>query len=166
MNFRLFYCQKVKEKNTEQKGLQLSSMKGGKKMQRSLSPEVPKLVQFPRRVTWIHPSFTESIITASEHAVLPVEGDVLTLQCNLTSVHGVHQESFWMKNGEEIPETRTSNRNTEHRSVHVRAWARRLTDASSPLQTRQTQRRQRWSLRVRVHLPGCSSRQRLHRSPM
>lgn len=52
--------------------------------------------------------------------MLPVEGDVLVLQCNLTSAHGVHQESFWMKNGEEIPETRTSNRNAEYRSVRVR----------------------------------------------
>uniref|UniRef100_H3C9K5 Neuroplastin a n=1 Tax=Tetraodon nigroviridis TaxID=99883 RepID=H3C9K5_TETNG len=60
-------------------------------------------------------SSAESIITASDHAVLPVEGDPLTLQCNLTSVHGVPQESFWMKNGEEIPETRSSNRNAEYR---------------------------------------------------
>lgn len=39
------------------------------------------------------------------------------LQCNLTSMHGVHQESFWMKNGEEMAETRTSNINIEYRSV-------------------------------------------------
>lgn len=68
-------------------------------------------------------SSTESVISASEHAVLPVEGDVLMLQCNLTSMHGVHQESFWMKNGEEIPETRTSNLNIEYRSVRVRLRA-------------------------------------------
>uniref|UniRef100_A0A674MT38 Neuroplastin n=1 Tax=Takifugu rubripes TaxID=31033 RepID=A0A674MT38_TAKRU len=65
--------------------------------------------------TWIRAQAT--ITVASEHAVLPVEGDALMLQCNLTSMHGVHQESFWMKNGEEIPETRTSNINIEYRSV-------------------------------------------------
>lgn len=51
--------------------------------------------------------------------MLPVEGDVLLLHCNLTSMHGVHQESFWMKNGEEIAETRTSSRFTEYRSACV-----------------------------------------------
>ncbi|XP_029010090.1 neuroplastin a isoform X1 [Betta splendens] len=57
----------------------------------------------------------EPSIFASESAVLPVEGDVLMLQCNLTSNQNAFQESFWMKNGEEIPETRSSNRNTERR---------------------------------------------------
>ncbi|XP_074532993.1 neuroplastin-like isoform X4 [Halichoeres trimaculatus] len=60
-------------------------------------------------------SQNEPSITASEHTTLPVEGDSFTLQCNLTSAHSLHQESFWMKNGEEIPETRSVNRNTEYK---------------------------------------------------
>ncbi|XP_051239010.1 neuroplastin-like isoform X2 [Dicentrarchus labrax] len=70
--------------------------------------------------TWIRAQATIMVlqkpsITASDHTTLPVEGDSFTLQCNLTSAHSVHQESFWMKNGEEIPETRSTNRNTEYR---------------------------------------------------
>ncbi|XP_034542423.1 neuroplastin-like isoform X3 [Notolabrus celidotus] len=60
-------------------------------------------------------SQNEPSITASEHTQLPVEGDMFTLQCNLTSAHSLHQESYWMKNGEEIPETRGLNRNTEYK---------------------------------------------------
>ncbi|XP_028263528.1 neuroplastin-like isoform X2 [Parambassis ranga] len=60
-------------------------------------------------------SQNEPSIAASEHITLPVEGDSLTLQCNLTTAHSGHQESFWMKNGEEIAETRSPNKNTEYR---------------------------------------------------
>ncbi|XP_032379489.1 neuroplastin isoform X2 [Etheostoma spectabile] len=69
--------------------------------------------------TWIRAQATIMVlqkpsIGASESITLPVEGDAYTLQCNLTSSHSVHQESYWMKNGEEIPETRSPNRNTEY----------------------------------------------------
>ncbi|XP_018521929.1 neuroplastin isoform X1 [Lates calcarifer] len=60
-------------------------------------------------------SQNEPSIAASEHATLPVEGDVLTLQCNLTTHHDIHKESYWMKNGELIPDTRNENKNTEYR---------------------------------------------------
>uniref|UniRef100_A0A3B4ZVN5 Neuroplastin a n=1 Tax=Stegastes partitus TaxID=144197 RepID=A0A3B4ZVN5_9TELE len=60
-------------------------------------------------------SVTEPSITASEHATLPVEGDSLMLQCNLTSAHSAHVDSYWMKNGEEISETRSTNKNTEYK---------------------------------------------------
>ncbi|XP_072242170.1 neuroplastin a isoform X3 [Leuresthes tenuis] len=70
--------------------------------------------------TWIRAQASVTVlqkpsISASEHITL--NGDVggLTLQCNLTSAHSAHQESYWMKNGEEIAETRTSNKNTEYR---------------------------------------------------
>uniref|UniRef100_A0A3Q3WH39 Ig-like domain-containing protein n=1 Tax=Mola mola TaxID=94237 RepID=A0A3Q3WH39_MOLML len=70
--------------------------------------------------TWIRAQATIRVlqkpsISTSEQSILPVEGDALTLQCNLTTAHGAHQESYWMKNGEEIPETRTPNSNTEYR---------------------------------------------------
>lgn len=67
-------------------------------------------------------SAAEPSITASEHTTLPAENDALTLQCNLTSAHSAHQESFWMKNGEEIPDTRSNNRNTEYRWEPLRSW--------------------------------------------
>ncbi|XP_075994825.1 neuroplastin-like [Genypterus blacodes] len=62
-------------------------------------------------------SQNEPSIAASEHTTLPTDGHLppFTLQCNLTSAHSVHQESYWMKNGEEIPDTRTPNRNTEYK---------------------------------------------------
>uniref|UniRef100_A0A3Q2Z634 Neuroplastin a n=1 Tax=Hippocampus comes TaxID=109280 RepID=A0A3Q2Z634_HIPCM len=62
-------------------------------------------------------SQNEPSIAASEHTSLPVEGHSppLTLQCNLSSSDYAVLESYWMKNGEEIPETRTANRNIEYR---------------------------------------------------
>ncbi|XP_038562442.1 neuroplastin-like isoform X2 [Micropterus salmoides] len=60
-------------------------------------------------------SQNEPSIIASDHITLPVEGDTFTLQCNLTNAHSVHMESYWMKNGEEIPGTHTQNKNTEYR---------------------------------------------------
>lgn len=58
----------------------------------------------------------EPSISPSEHITLPVDDD-LTLQCNLTSAHSAHDESFWMKNGEEIPETRSKRKNTDYKCV-------------------------------------------------
>uniref|UniRef100_A0A8D3D4D7 Neuroplastin a n=1 Tax=Scophthalmus maximus TaxID=52904 RepID=A0A8D3D4D7_SCOMX len=60
-------------------------------------------------------SQNEPSIATSEHITLPVEGDAFTLQCNLTTTHSPHQESYWTKNGEEIEETRSLNKNTEYR---------------------------------------------------
>ncbi|KAM8862080.1 neuroplastin-like isoform 1-T2 [Synchiropus picturatus] len=76
---------------------------------------------------WIRAQATITVlqkpsILASEHVMLPVEGHspAFTLQCNLTS-HSFHQESFWMKNGEEIANTRSTNKNTEYSLPKPRA---------------------------------------------
>ncbi|XP_038854498.1 neuroplastin-like [Salvelinus namaycush] len=55
-------------------------------------------------------------INSSDHIMLPTDRHSLpiTLQCNLTSAHSAHIESFWMKNGEEIQETRGERANTEY----------------------------------------------------
>uniref|UniRef100_A0A8C7J4S9 Neuroplastin n=1 Tax=Oncorhynchus kisutch TaxID=8019 RepID=A0A8C7J4S9_ONCKI len=55
-------------------------------------------------------------INSSDHIMLPTDHHSLpiTLQCNLTSAHSAHKESFWMKNGEEIQETRGERANTEY----------------------------------------------------
>ncbi|XP_058501572.1 neuroplastin a isoform X1 [Solea solea] len=66
-------------------------------------------------------SQNEPSIATSEQITLPVEGNVLMLQCNLTAANGVHEESYWMKNGEEIQETRSPNKNTEYRLNKPRA---------------------------------------------
>lgn len=60
---------------------------------------------------------TEPSIASSEHIMLTTEGESLTLQCNLTSSQGSHRETYWMKNGLEIAETRSENKNTEYRFV-------------------------------------------------
>ncbi|KAF7663765.1 hypothetical protein LDENG_00202110 [Lucifuga dentata] len=67
-------------------------------------------------------SQNEPSIAASEPTTIPmdVHGPPFTLQCNLTSAHSVHQESYWMKNGEEVPDTRSPNRNTEYKLTKPR----------------------------------------------
>ncbi|KAM4618147.1 neuroplastin a isoform 1-T1 [Polymixia lowei] len=72
--------------------------------------------------TWIRAQATITVlqkpsITSSDHITLPTDSHSppFTLQCNLTSAHSMHLESFWMKNGEEISDTRSANRNTEYR---------------------------------------------------
>uniref|UniRef100_A0A4W5KQV0 Ig-like domain-containing protein n=1 Tax=Hucho hucho TaxID=62062 RepID=A0A4W5KQV0_9TELE len=61
-------------------------------------------------------SQNEPSINSSDHIMLPSDHHSLpiTLQCNLTSAHSAHIESFWMKNGEEIQETRGERANTEY----------------------------------------------------
>ncbi|XP_029910242.1 neuroplastin a isoform X2 [Myripristis murdjan] len=73
-------------------------------------------------ITWIRAQATITVlqkpsISSSDHITLPTESHSppITLQCNLTSAHTVYKDSYWMKNGEEIPETRSSNRNTEYK---------------------------------------------------
>lgn len=49
-------------------------------------------------------------IILADGAVKPV-----ALLCNLTTSQTPHRESFWMKNGQEISNTRTELRNTSYR---------------------------------------------------
>uniref|UniRef100_A0A8B9HBX6 Neuroplastin n=1 Tax=Astyanax mexicanus TaxID=7994 RepID=A0A8B9HBX6_ASTMX len=74
-------------------------------------------------ITWIRAQATISVlqkpkINASDQEILPAkkpqeENPPITLQCNLTNSHNTHRESFWMKNGEEISNTRKELKNTE-----------------------------------------------------
>lgn len=58
----------------------------------------------------------EPKINASDQIILPSEtkGPPITLQCSLTNAHEGQQESFWMKNGVEIADTRNEQKNTEY----------------------------------------------------
>ena len=60
---------------------------------------------------------SEPKIDATDQLVLSTDPPIspITLQCNLTSTPSKHRESFWMKNGEEIPGSRGNLNNTEHR---------------------------------------------------
>ncbi|XP_056138214.1 neuroplastin-like [Lampris incognitus] len=62
-------------------------------------------------------SQNEPSIASSDHTTLPTDfhSPPITLQCNLTSSHSTHQDSYWMKNGEEIADTRSNNKNTEYK---------------------------------------------------
>ncbi|XP_060765051.1 neuroplastin a [Neoarius graeffei] len=58
----------------------------------------------------------EPSINASDHFILPknYHGPSVTLQCNLTTSQLTQPESYWMKNGEELPDTRTRLSATEY----------------------------------------------------
>ncbi|XP_029354840.1 neuroplastin-like isoform X2 [Echeneis naucrates] len=65
----------------------------------------------------------EPKINASDQTILSADtsGKPVILQCSLTTAHTPYHESFWMKNGQEIPSTRTEQRNTVYRITKPRA---------------------------------------------
>ncbi|XP_073669485.1 neuroplastin-like [Paramisgurnus dabryanus] len=65
----------------------------------------------------------EPSIESSDHMLLPsgYHSQPITLQCNLTSSLNGHHESFWMKNGEEIPDTRKNGKDIEYKLQKPRA---------------------------------------------
>ncbi|XP_065148067.1 neuroplastin-like isoform X2 [Paramisgurnus dabryanus] len=67
--------------------------------------------------------YGEPSIESSDHMLLPsgYHSQPITLQCNLTSSLNGHHESFWMKNGEEIPDTRNNGKNIEYKLQKPRA---------------------------------------------
>ncbi|XP_037651528.1 neuroplastin b isoform X2 [Sebastes umbrosus] len=78
--------------------------------------------------TWIRAQATISVlqkpkINASDQIILSADAPKkeLILLCNLTTAHTPHRESFWMKNGKEIANTRTEPRNTSYRINKPRA---------------------------------------------
>ncbi|KAI7802614.1 hypothetical protein IRJ41_015483 [Triplophysa rosa] len=80
-------------------------------------------------ITWIRTQATISVlqkpkINASDQEILqpktPQQTSII-LQCNLTNSHSAHQDTFWMKNGQEIYNTRTQNKDTEHKLSKPRA---------------------------------------------
>lgn len=75
-----------------------------------------KLVMFYSLIVQDFVFVSEPRINASDQEILqPKSGQELpiTLQCNLTNSHSTHRETFWMKNGQEIPNTRTEHKHTE-----------------------------------------------------
>ncbi|XP_028258365.1 neuroplastin b isoform X3 [Parambassis ranga] len=78
-------------------------------------------------ITWIRAQATISVlqkpkINASDQIILSVDSPKpVTLVCNLTTAHTPHKESFWMKNGQEISNTRTEHANTAYRINKPRA---------------------------------------------
>ncbi|XP_065113986.1 neuroplastin b isoform X2 [Paramisgurnus dabryanus] len=69
-------------------------------------------------------SQNEPRINASDQEILqpkaPQQMSII-LQCNLTNSHSTHQDTFWMKNGREILNTRTEHKNTEFKLSKPRA---------------------------------------------
>lgn len=64
----------------------------------------------------------EPSIDSSEHMILTMgSSSSIILQCNLTASQSSHRESFWMKNGEEIMETRQETKNTEYKLTKPKA---------------------------------------------
>ncbi|KAM6942916.1 neuroplastin-like isoform 1-T1 [Xenentodon cancila] len=70
-------------------------------------------------ITWIRAQATISVlqkpkINASDQTILSPDtpSKPVILQCNLTTAHTQHKESFWMKNGHEIPNTRSDEQTT------------------------------------------------------
>ncbi|XP_075933993.1 neuroplastin b isoform X2 [Anarhichas minor] len=65
----------------------------------------------------------EPKINASDQTVLSAEtpSKEINLHCDLTTAHTPHKESFWVKNGQEIKNTRTELRSTAYRILKPRA---------------------------------------------
>lgn len=79
-------------------------------------------------ITWIRAQATISVlqkpkINASDQTILTADASSkqVILQCNLTTAHTRHKESFWMKNGQEIGNTRTERKDTVYRINKPRA---------------------------------------------
>nr|XP_043887075.1 neuroplastin b isoform X2 [Solea senegalensis] len=79
-------------------------------------------------ITWIRAQATISVlqkpkINASDEIILSADSPSkpVTLLCNLTTAHTPHKESFWMKKGQEIPNTRTEHGNIAYRINKPRA---------------------------------------------
>ncbi|XP_058484628.1 neuroplastin b isoform X1 [Solea solea] len=79
-------------------------------------------------ITWIRAQATISVlqkpkINASDEIILSAASPnkPVTLLCNLTTANTPHKESFWMKKGQEIPNTRTEHGNIAYRINKPRA---------------------------------------------
>ncbi|NP_991268.1 neuroplastin b precursor [Danio rerio] len=79
-------------------------------------------------ITWIRTQATITVlqrprINASDQEILQPKSsktsqdppEPIVLKCNLTNSHSTHQETFWMKNGQEISSSRTQRKHTEFR---------------------------------------------------
>lgn len=82
---------------------------------RKVSRKQGKFVMFYSLTVQNSVFVSEPRINSSDQEILqPKSGPELPiiLQCNLTNSHSTHQESFWMKNGQEIANTKTEHKHT------------------------------------------------------
>ncbi|XP_062326722.1 neuroplastin b isoform X1 [Osmerus eperlanus] len=66
-------------------------------------------------------SSDQIVLTPTPHGTPSTSAIPVTVLCNLTNAHNTHHESFWMKNGVEIADTRSKVKNTEYRIKKPRA---------------------------------------------
>ncbi|XP_026874166.2 neuroplastin a isoform X1 [Electrophorus electricus] len=80
-------------------------------------PGNPVMLIFGVLMLHIVSAENDAVINASDSFILPTgfQSPPITLQCNLTTSKYTYLESFWMKNGEEIPGTQELSKYTEYK---------------------------------------------------
>lgn len=93
----------------------------------------------------------EPKINASDQTILSLDTSSrpVILRCNLTTAHTQHKESFWMKNGHEIPNTRSDDQLT----TTVYRWQKASRRPFTPYYSQHwKQKRIDWQIKLIVHI--------------